>query len=545
MKITTLKLTNFMGVRDFTLDLDGQDAAVSGRNGSGKTTLATGFLWCLFGRDVYNNPSFEVKYIDPETGEVEHNLDHSVEVEFDNGKVFTRTYREKWSRPRGSATKELVGHETIYEVDHNKVTKGNYDKAVAELVGDLDFRLLTDPLYFVGPSLKWQERRALLMGLVEVDDSDLMTEEVAEALGGRSLTDARNHLAGERRSLKRELDAIPVRISEAKRSLPDEKLDVAKIEARIKKLSSGGNELEAYEAAQENVHVVRSKIAATHGKAEALVREAQAKLTTIQTQHTNATRRVMELRERYKAKSADTCPTCGQAQEVPDAEKKQLIADGKKAAKEQSRLAKELSAAQEALAEAQLGVERLPTDSKELDAALEEVERTKEAWRGAKERMAELDEARRQLERAKGAAEAQKRIDDLLAEEKDTAARYEAVEAKIFTLEKYERDRVALVEEAINSRFSLVRFKLFEQQINGGVAETCITTVNGVPYDNLNTATRVHAGLDIIRTLQEHYGARPPVWIDSREGILELPEMDCQVISLVVEDGPLRVEVGP
>jgi hypothetical protein len=54
----------------------------------------------------------------------------------------------------------------------------------------------------------------------------------------------------------------------------------------------------------------------------------------------------------------------------------------------------------------------------------------------------------------------------------------------------------------------------------------------------------VQVGLDIIRTLQEHYQFRPPVWIDNRESIVELPKLDCQVISLIVseKDKTLRVE---
>jgi hypothetical protein len=51
-------------------------------------------------------------------------------------------------------------------------------------------------------------------------------------------------------------------------------------------------------------------------------------------------------------------------------------------------------------------------------------------------------------------------------------------------------------------------------------------------------------GMDIIKTLQEHYGFTVVVFIDNRESIVELPKMDCQVISLIVsaEDKTLRIE---
>ena len=85
----------------------------------------------------------------------------------------------------------------------------------------------------------------------------------------------------------------------------------------------------------------------------------------------------------------------------------------------------------------------------------------------------------------------------------------------------------------------------FEEQINGGIAECCEVTVNGVGYSSgLNNGARIQAGLDIIRTLQEHEGFYPPVWVDNAESVTVLPEMKCQVIRLVVSepDKKLRME---
>ena len=96
----------------------------------------------------------------------------------------------------------------------------------------------------------------------------------------------------------------------------------------------------------------------------------------------------------------------------------------------------------------------------------------------------------------------------------------------------------------INNKFRLARFKLFEDQINGGLAEVCETTLNGVPYPSINNAGRIQSGMDIIRTLQDHYGIKAPVWIDNRESIIELPEMDCQIISLVVSDADKNLRVA-
>ena len=50
----------------------------------------------------------------------------------------------------------------------------------------------------------------------------------------------------------------------------------------------------------------------------------------------------------------------------------------------------------------------------------------------------------------------------------------------------------------------------------------------------------------IIRTLQSHYGFTCPVWIDNRESVVQIPEMDCQIISLIVseKDKKLRIKLA-
>ena len=140
-----------------------------------------------------------------------------------------------------------------------------------------------------------------------------------------------------------------------------------------------------------------------------------------------------------------------------------------------------------------------------------------------------------------------KRIKDLEAEEKKLAAEYEKVEADLFLIEKYIRCKVEALESRINAKFKLARFKMFSDQINGGLQEVCETTLNGVPYSSMNNAGRVQVGLDIIKTLQEHYGIVCPCWIDNRESIVELPDMAGQVISLIVSepDKTLRIETQP
>jgi chromosome segregation ATPase len=139
------------------------------------------------------------------------------------------------------------------------------------------------------------------------------------------------------------------------------------------------------------------------------------------------------------------------------------------------------------------------------------------------------------------------RIEELKAQEKTLAAEYERLEKELYLCEQFVRTKVSLLTERINSRFEIARFKLFDVQVNGGLAECCEITVNGVPYNaGLNNAARIQAGCDVIRTLQQHFGLQAPIIVDNRESVTDLPAMGCQIISLVVSpaDKALRVEMA-
>ena len=141
----------------------------------------------------------------------------------------------------------------------------------------------------------------------------------------------------------------------------------------------------------------------------------------------------------------------------------------------------------------------------------------------------------------------EKRVKDLKAEEKKLAGEFEELEKMLYLIETFIKQKVALLTDRINSKFAVVSFKLFNQLVNGGIEECCVFTVNGIPYDGgLNAAARTQGGLDIIRTLQEHYGIAPTIFIDNRESCTEIPALDCQVVNLIVSptDKALRIEVA-
>ena len=134
------------------------------------------------------------------------------------------------------------------------------------------------------------------------------------------------------------------------------------------------------------------------------------------------------------------------------------------------------------------------------------------------------------------------RIEELKEQQKNLAQEQADLENIEFTIQNFDKARVDAIEEKINSMFKVVRFKMFDQQINGGENPTCVCTVNGVPFPDLNNAMKINAGMDIISTLSRAYNVFAPVFIDNRESVNTLAESQSQIINLVVtKDKSLKV----
>lgn len=139
--------------------------------------------------------------------------------------------------------------------------------------------------------------------------------------------------------------------------------------------------------------------------------------------------------------------------------------------------------------------------------------------------------------------ETRARVDELKTEQRTQAAALEEIDRKLAMCEDFTRYRCQFITDSVNSRFKLARFRLFTQQVNGGVADCCDVMVDGVPYADLNNAMQINVGLDIIETLSQHYGLRVPLVVDNAESVTKLQEIDTQVIRLVVseQDKELRI----
>ena len=136
------------------------------------------------------------------------------------------------------------------------------------------------------------------------------------------------------------------------------------------------------------------------------------------------------------------------------------------------------------------------------------------------------------------------RIAELSADEKRLASEYSALEKTAFLIEKFIKFKIDMLSEEINGHFKYAKFKLFVEQINGGVAECCEVTYKGVEYADLNNASRINIGLDIVNTLCKLNDKFATVFVDNAESVTDILPTTSQMVCLVVsaDDDALRVE---
>ncbi|HEX3026391.1 MAG TPA: hypothetical protein VHR42_04085 [Clostridia bacterium] len=142
----------------------------------------------------------------------------------------------------------------------------------------------------------------------------------------------------------------------------------------------------------------------------------------------------------------------------------------------------------------------------------------------------------------------EKRVAELIEQESKANEELETIEKNIFLCEEYRKAKSHALESAVNGKFKLVRFKLFETlKTTGEEVETCeaVYTPNGTGYCDVSRSQTTYVGIDICNAFMEHFGVTAPLFVDDAEGVLHELDTDAQVIRLIasLDDKNLRAEV--
>ena len=647
IKLMNLTLKNFKGIKEFELNVNGNDATIFGDNETGKTSLYDAFLWLLFNKNSQNQTKFSLKTLTPEGREM-NNLEHEVEASFlvdGHPLVLKKVHYEDWTQKRNALEATFKGNKNKYFIDEVPTPEKKYNEAIKELIDEEVFKLLTSPTYF-NEQFKWEKRREVLLDITgdltdeEVISANKKLQELNGILNGRKIEDHKKVIAAKKKKINDEIKSIPTRISEITNMLPEGNIDVSSIEVEIAKVEK------EIDAASTQINNIKNGSAVTNKKndlrqiemdLESIKRELESEATEkgyqvqakIQEEKSNQAimqrklddakhqiqvgqadvvefdKKLVALRDdfavenakEFEHKEACECPTCGQSlpEEQLTAARDKAVAEfnttksdklehiqktGKAIAADKEKTLQRITESEKVVAQLQEDVAKKEETINKLNIQLNELrdevknartnpkytnkvtemttvqEEIKSLEANANEAVAEIEtevvalKAKRsklngQIAKHEQAETSKKRIVELEEQQEQLAKEFENIEKELFLIEEFTRIKVDMLDEKINNKFKIARFKLTHKQVDGTLVDVCETTYKGVPYGSgLNNAAKINVGLDIIRTLSNHYGFRVPIFVDNAEAVTRIADTDSQLISLVVSepDKQLRIE---
>lgn len=293
MKLLTLKLENFQGLKAEEFQIGGKSASIYGDNATGKTTIFNAMTWLLFDKASTGAKNYNPKTKGPD-GDL-HFLDHAAEAKFslDDGRIVTlrKVFHENYKKKRGSNVDEFDGHSVDFYIDGVPVKEKEYEATMLAFCGGSTekMKMLTMPSYFP-EEMAWEARRKILLEICgDVSDDDVIhsTPELKElpayllmpgTIDQHYTVDEFKKIAGAKKSdINKQLQDIPGRIDEAQRAMPDiSGIDLGAIDRKIKDLTKQKEELEAEKAQVLSGDITTATIRNQIAEANAKLAEARA-----------------------------------------------------------------------------------------------------------------------------------------------------------------------------------------------------------------------------------------------------------------------------
>ena len=112
-------------------------------------------------------------------------------------------------------------------------------------------------------------------------------------------------------------------------------------------------------------------------------------------------------------------------------------------------------------------------------------------------------------------------------------------------IKEYKKAKITVVESKVNSFFSLIRWKFYEQNITNDDEKDVCTAVglNGVDYNNTNDGTVINMGIDIINGISKAKDIYVPLFVDRKESVENaLPSIQQAIYLQCIYGAPFKVE---
>ncbi|MGL4773472.1 MAG: hypothetical protein ACRC2K_07910, partial [Clostridium sp.] len=460
------------------------------------------------------------------------------------------------------------GHETLFEVDGIACSQTEYSKKVNELINEELLKILINPNYFTG--LKWEKQREYLVDIAgdiswdEVVSKYKELEKIKDELERFGIDDLMKKYKLEISKVKKSIGEGEIRMDECERKLVN--LDFKELREQLKEKR---RELELL-TGEERVKNER-RIVEINEELDSLNRRSslcEYDIIIFDEKISSIKKKMQELRDEWEDYSSkeyeemEECPFCQREFSedflaLMNLDRKALFEERKEEKfkeinLEGMELLRELEIIEESRRKVNALISKLDLKSAILMDEIDKINLTLNSYseeRNVDCRIFDLTTDIDKLKHSIGYDVYNKDINTRMAQIEEGIAQNKREKAdfeqKLMLCERFVRCKISMLEDKINSKFSMVKFKLFHEQINGGIMECCECTYNGVPFSVLNTAARVNCGLDIINAFGNSYGVSAFVFIDGRESVNEIIDVDGQVINLVVtRDEELVIDNG-
>lgn len=259
-----IRLLNFCGIRNAEYEFGDALTIIKGKNGLGKSTIANAILYTLFGKDINGN-SLDIKTFDKDHNiikEIPHEVELTLSVDGEET-VLKRSLTDSW---KGEECRNTFK----YYVNGEISTAGDFKNVVDSICPEDVFRLCSSTRDFV--CRPWQEQRNKLQALVgnittdDITQGDEKFDFVVEALRKQDIDKYVHHIKYKRKEVQEQLDAVPIRLEELNKSLPEAQdwealsTEKAQLNEKLVELTNKMQEIHTGGADKVRLDAIRKKI---------------------------------------------------------------------------------------------------------------------------------------------------------------------------------------------------------------------------------------------------------------------------------------------
>ena len=470
---------------------------IVGRNGAGKSTIGDAITWLLFGTDI-NGSKLDPKPIGEDDVETSVVLVLTVD-----GKEFQLVKTQK------KTAKYFINDVPEKATKFNDLINELFDK-------DL-FLSIFNPTYF--SSQNWQDQRKQLLQYVSeplnkevfAELHEMTVKTLEPSLKKHNLDDLEKVHRDQYTKLDKSSERAGERVVTLREQLEKLKFDDLSRTSN-KNLDELKAQIEEINKLQAQNQILTNKISTIRTKIDALqpqIKRQKEKVIAI-------TREEIDLH----------CETCGQ--QLTEEAKKQVSKE-KQARFEKERnygvgLQNELNQLRAQLEELE-NTKQIPIDNDLLDSINNEIILIQT-------QMNQVDQVERLKTELKEAEENKEQI---------RINRNESLSI-INGIKEFRTKRSELMVKKIDSLFTNISVKLFEQLKNGDERATFEIEMNGTPFSKLSTAERIKCGLELIEVLSKQSDVVAPTFVDNAESILNFTKPSGQLIVARVVDTDFNIK---